>query len=130
MRSFIVIVAFALLACGPEDPNYDPPDSPLPGASSSSSSGGSVGGSGGQGGEPACDPWTDEDCCEVSSFCGEGSLGACVVDIKLCDGICQGKANPIPSAPCGNMGVCEGTVCVEPEPMGGSGGQGGSGGGQ
>lgn len=120
-----------LTACGDDDDGLGARRPAASTVSSSSAGGADAGqGGGGQGGAPACDPWADEDCCVTSSFCAEGSLGPCVVDVQLCGGACEGRANPVPDAPCGSMGTCDEKTCVEPEPMGGTGGTGGVGGGQ
>ena len=126
LRSAVVVAAVVLdgfVACSSDDDegtSHKPQPASAHTSSSSTSGGGGEGGNGGaagggQGGTGGCDPFTDRGCCAVHPTCPPGSLGPCVVEVKLCGGTCEGIANPVPNTPCGTMGTCEGTECVEPD---------------
>ena len=141
MKAMAVWTAL-LCACGSESGDLGAPRQATPSSSTSASAStgaggeagsGGQGGQGGHGGQPPCDPWDKTrgapECCVVHPQCPEGVLGVCLVDVRLCNGVCRAAhVNPVPGAPCEGGGKCndEG-VCVLPEPMGGAGGVGGDG---
>jgi len=114
---WLMCLVLTLAGCSSEERAHAPLQHGM-GGSGGQAAAASSAATGGQGGEPTdagCDAWADEGCCAPSTFCKEGSLGPCQVDVKLCEGECAGTPTPVPNTKCGDGGVCAEGACAYPD---------------